>query len=252
MRDVALVAGDLSEPLVSFDGEKDAANVRDFMSHWNYDVLGVRESGVVVGCVEREELHCGLLADFMIPLEAVAVVDKNATLPALLTALHERGWLFISVRDHPWGIVTWADVEKVPMRMYLFALTSFVEMEMARLVEHFYPQDGWQEYLSRPALKKARRIFEERVQSNTEINLVQCTQFFHKIRVLRNAQPLLDHLGVDGQRWTAELEELNTLRNHLAHSNGIASLLKPNASRVVRRAHDLVEALRHFPTAGTR
>ncbi|MDH3774054.1 MAG: hypothetical protein OET42_06950 [Deltaproteobacteria bacterium] len=38
---------DISEALISFDGERDAADVQRFMSEKNLAIIGVRKDGVV-------------------------------------------------------------------------------------------------------------------------------------------------------------------------------------------------------------
>jgi hypothetical protein len=49
-------ARDIAEPLASFDASTSAAEVGDFMNSSNFDVVGVRKAGRVVGYVERNNL----------------------------------------------------------------------------------------------------------------------------------------------------------------------------------------------------
>lgn len=47
----------ISEPLVSFDSNHLAAQVRRFMEEKDYDVVGVREDGLVSGYAKRDDLY---------------------------------------------------------------------------------------------------------------------------------------------------------------------------------------------------
>ena len=58
------VARDIAESLVSFDASTSASEVAELMDRRNFDVVGVRKEGVVVGYVERADL-CGELAASM-------------------------------------------------------------------------------------------------------------------------------------------------------------------------------------------
>ena len=51
-------ARDIAEPLVSFDAATAALEVLDLMNQRNFDVVGLRKDGVVIGYAEREHL-CG-------------------------------------------------------------------------------------------------------------------------------------------------------------------------------------------------
>ena len=49
-------AMDVAEPLVSFDESAEAEDVRKFMQERAYDLVGVRQNGLVEGYVRRENL----------------------------------------------------------------------------------------------------------------------------------------------------------------------------------------------------
>jgi hypothetical protein len=55
---------DLAEPFVSFDDGKSARDVRRFLEWKDFDVVGVRRSGIVEGYAIRSEQGEGELGDF--------------------------------------------------------------------------------------------------------------------------------------------------------------------------------------------
>src|SRR4051794_30228640 len=52
-------AGDIAEPLASFDGETPADVVARYMDTEGFDVVGIRREGLVAGFVERNEIGSG-------------------------------------------------------------------------------------------------------------------------------------------------------------------------------------------------
>jgi len=50
------IARDIAEPLVSFDASTPATEARSVMEHRDFDVVGVRQRGLVVGYLQRESL----------------------------------------------------------------------------------------------------------------------------------------------------------------------------------------------------
>ncbi len=53
---------DIAAPLVSFDAERPAADVRSYMDEREYDLVGIRQDGLVSGYVRR------MLSDPDLPL----------------------------------------------------------------------------------------------------------------------------------------------------------------------------------------
>lgn len=57
----------VASPLASFDGERSALQVRDWLNRKDFDQIGVRREGVVVGFARRVELGEGSLDEYCQP-----------------------------------------------------------------------------------------------------------------------------------------------------------------------------------------
>ena len=55
--DLSLTVRFIAEPLISFDAQRDAADVRKIMEEREFDVVGVREGGSITGMVNRESMQ---------------------------------------------------------------------------------------------------------------------------------------------------------------------------------------------------
>ena len=62
-------ANDIAEPLVSFDATRSATEILAIMEEAGYEVVGVREKGVVTGYLEKNDLTEGTCDMFTKPFD---------------------------------------------------------------------------------------------------------------------------------------------------------------------------------------
>ncbi len=60
------------------------------------------------------------------------------------------------------GVITRYDLQKAPVRMWLFGMLTLIEMRMTSQIEERYPGEAWSEYLSPARLAGARKLLQER------------------------------------------------------------------------------------------
>ncbi|MHC4403628.1 MAG: CBS domain-containing protein [Planctomycetota bacterium] len=215
---------DVAEPLVSFDADAPAADVRRLMAQNAYQVVGVRREGVMAGYVTREELDGGLCGDSLRVFDDAEVVFDSACLPTAVALLSERPRLFVITFGRVGGIVTRSDLQKPPVRMWLFGMVTIVEMGLLRLIEERFPSGGWEEHLSAGRLEKAQALLVERKRRNQELDLLDCLQFSDKGLITLKDELLRARVGYQSRRRGEEtIKRLEALRNNLAHSQDIIS-----------------------------
>jgi hypothetical protein len=206
----------------SFDASAPAAEVQAFMNARGFDVVGIRSEGQVVGFVEQTSLQGGDCGQYQRSLEEAKVLNDTASLLAVIMELGNVPFLFVSVLGKVGGIVTLADLQKPPMRMWLFGIVTLVEMRFAELIECYCPADAWQKYLSQGRLQKAQALLEERGRRNQKLQLLDCLQFGDKGQIIaRNEE--VRKLTIFASRTQVEdaTKRLEQLRNNLAHAQEI-------------------------------
>jgi hypothetical protein len=229
----SITAREIAEPLASFEKEHPAPKVRKFMEERDFDVVGVREDGVITGYVLRESLGSDTVGDYMRPFSELEVIDESNPLLDTLEALRYSRWVFIRFLGNPSGIVTRGDLQKAPMRMWLFGLISLLEMQLLRRIRDVYAQNEWQEYLTSGRLEAAQRIYEERKRRNDLIDLAECLQLADKKTIYKKSPKLFELLDFETPGdWNNFMIEVENLRNKIAHSNGIASEAWPSIAHV--------------------
>ncbi|MFO0970217.1 MAG: hypothetical protein U0793_32100 [Gemmataceae bacterium] len=147
-------ARDIAEPLASFDADAPAAAVRAFLQARDFDLVGVRRDGRIAGYVQATRLAAGACGDSQSGFEGAPVLDDGAPLLRVLMTLNQAPFAFVSLLGQVGGIVTRADLQKPPVRMWLFGIVTLIETRFAELIERHCPEDGWKKHLSESAAAK--------------------------------------------------------------------------------------------------
>lgn len=235
---------DIAEPLISFDDNRDPGDVLGLMVAKDFDVIGRRERGVVTGYFLRPE---GRAPDARLEHRPFGVGDVLADTEPLVVAadaLVNRRYVFVTVLGQVGGIVTRGDLQKAPVRLWLFGLVSLLEMHMLRIVRERYPDESWASLLSLERLEGARRVFAERRQRNEATDLSDCLQLGDKATVFRKDAELYRLTGFPSRVALEEfLKSVAALRNALAHANDILQSGWPAVAQLAAQIEELLERL---------
>lgn len=235
---------DIAEPLVSFDHSQTAREVRAVMERREFDVVGVRQDGLVTGFALRTELAGHSVGAHRHPFEPGEVIPDSAALQSAFPALRDRRHAFITVLGQVGGIVTRGDLQKAPVRLWLFGLVSLLEMHLLRVVRQRFPGDSWTPLLTPHRLAGARRLFQERHRRKEEIDISDCLQLGDKAAIMMKDPGLFALSGFDSKRnLETFFKEVGHLRNTLAHANDILSRSWPALFELVARLETLLERL---------
>ncbi len=235
---------DVAEPLVSFDAERPAAEVSRFLDEHDYDLVGVRVGGLVDGYARREELEGGQCGDHRHAFVPDDLVSESASLAETIASLGANGRCFVRVLNGVSAIVTLSDLEKPPVRMYLFGMITILEMLVAREIRARFPEGTWTQYLSEGRRAKAEALLAERRRRNQQVELLDCLQFSDKAQVLVKDPDARRDLGYESRKSALQAaKELETLRNNLAHTQEIIS---SSWERIVRFSGNLDQMLRRL------
>lgn len=247
-----LTVRELAEPLASFERDHPVGRVRAFMVERDYDLVGVREEGVTTGYARRDRLTGERLADCMEPIHEQEVLDESEPLSTALARLSAGRWVFVSFLGTPSGIVTRGDLQKAPMRMWLFGLISLFEMQLLRWVRDAYPDGSWAPLLKANRLEGAEKVFASRKRANDATDLADCLQLcdkgtlFLKSPDLRKAlsDQAKEHRGsLSATGWESFVRATTALRDQIAHSSSISSDAWPEIVELVQRIEKFMEVL---------
>jgi hypothetical protein len=216
-------AMDIAEPLVSFDAEASARTVQAFMNEKNFGLVGIRQDGLINGYVRREDLAEGLCRDHLRAFTPDDdLVPDTANLTEVVKSLAINKQCFVTILDRVGAIITLSDLEKPPMRMFLFGMITLGEMLMTEIIRHRYTDDTWQDCLSAQRLAKARQLQEERLRRGQNADLIDCLQYGDKGWIVSYDEGVRKALGQKSRKDARKaIKEIETLRNNLAHTQEI-------------------------------
>lgn len=216
-------AMDVAEPLASFDWERPATEVLAFMEAHDVERVGIRREGLVRGYVERIDLRGGRCGDHARSFEPEDLVPESASLQEVIQALGVNGRCFVTVLDEVSAMVTLQDLEKPPVRMFLFGMITMLEMLFTRAVDAAFPAEEWKAHVAAGRLAKAEQLQAERRRRGVESRLLDCLQFSDKGQLALRLPAVDPQRVLHMSRKAAEraLKELEELRNNLAHGQEI-------------------------------
>jgi hypothetical protein len=221
----SVTARDIADSLRSFDSCTPADVARADMDACRCEVAGVRVQGYVTGYLLRDELGAGVCGDYARPLESAVVVSDSTQIIDLIKALHEYPWVLVKMLGRPGGILTRADLQDPPVRMWLFGFVTAVEMRFLKLIEEHYTDESWMQYLSEARVTKAQEMLAERQRRNQSPTLLDCLQFSDKGQIVARNETLRVAVGFVSRRRADEaVKRLEALRNNLAHAQAIVDL----------------------------
>jgi len=216
-----ITARAIFEKLQSCLSEADAIEIAKILRDRDFDVAGVQKhpKGPVIAFVSRESLRDGTVRNHLEQLTAEHLISDSTPLASLLSIFKTRERVFVLVGEQVMGIITRADLNKPPVRVYLFGLISLLETHFTYWVEKACPNDEWTGKLSGNRLKKAKELLLFRQSRNQQTDLLDCLQFCDKRELILDLESVCNDLFLGEKKIAKErLHRAEDLRNLLAHS----------------------------------
>ena len=244
-------ARDIAEPLLSVDATMPADELRQWMQQRGLRVVGVRREGHVVGFVECDEVPGASCSETIRPFDSP--VADTTPLPDVVLRLSTIPYLFVRVLGTVGGIITRHDLEKPPVRMWLFGMITLLEMRATRLIQTQCPDESWKQYLSSSRLEKSQQLRDERKRRGQNVGLLDCLQITDKGQIISKHDELRQLTRFTSRRQVEQaMKMLESLRNNLAHSQDIISCdweiivgLSRDLDRVIGGTERVRQALDH-------
>lgn len=209
------------EPLQSCKAEESAAAVRRRMEKLDFDVMGIEDEGRIDGYVERSSLGAGLCRNYKRKFVSSELVEDSTPLLNVLSALRDVPRKFVTHRNKVTGIVTRGDLQKAPVRMWLFGLITLLEMRLLRIIRNHFPSDSWTVHVSDGRIVSAGGLFALRKKRNEAIDLADCLQFCDKRELMFKIPEIKESMK---KQWASAenlLRSAEELRDKLCHAQDI-------------------------------
>jgi hypothetical protein len=212
----------ISERFQSCTPTYDGASLRRDMDQKDFDIYGITV-GRVVGYVERQDLEAGPCNRWQRRFQPNDLLPAKTPLVDVLPLLRDRPWLIFVERRRIARIVSRGDLQKIPVRLFAFAVVSLIEAHLERLIRETYAHEAWQDRLGPARLQKAKSTFKSLRGNGAGIDLLTCLQFCDKREVFVRTPGLLVKARANKNAMTKKLEQAEKLRNLLAHGQDLVS-----------------------------
>ncbi len=247
----AFTAQDIAEPVRSFDAGHNCADLRRVMDTHGLPLVCLREAGTITGYLRRSELDDRQGPPPLRHFRAGQRLPAEASLSELIHVLTIHQYAFITALGDVIGVVSREEMNKPVVRMWLFGIVTFIEMEVTEMIRERHPEGDWTDLLSAGRLAKARALHDERQRRGHDCDLLDCLQFADKGQVLLADPDTLRYLGFATRGEARQvLKELESLRNHLAHAQDIVSHDWAPIVRLTRRLEESLSLRRSAFPAG--
>jgi hypothetical protein len=213
---------DIVEPLPLVESCQLAGDALTIVERTRLPLLGVMEAGRITGYLRLEDISEGECGAAARPFGDMTVLDETASLPAAFEALAGSPYCFVRVAGEVRAIVGRMDIQKAPVRMWLFGMVTIIEMFLSRIITDAYPGNGWREVLTKNRLKRAEHLQHERSRRGEGVRLIDCLQLSDKANIVMKDPELFSKLRFESKRSAQRaVKEFESLRNNLAHSHDL-------------------------------
>lgn len=214
----------IAEDLKCCNYEDSSSIIKNQMTCYDFDVMGIKNNGKIEGFIYRSELKTGEIRNYKKTFVDSDLLDETLPLINVFSALHDSPRKFVTRNKEVIGIVTRGDLQKAPLRMWLFGIISLLEMQLLRIIRHNFEADTWQVHLKEERIKEAKRICCMREERNEELDLADCLQFCDKSDLIFEIPVVREEMEEKfGKSAKQRLKSTEGLRNKLFHSQDIVT-----------------------------
>lgn len=238
----AFTAQHIAEPVRSFDASRPCKEVQAMMEVHHLEMVCLREQGVISGYARYDDLIGHSCRENIREFRQGQVISVDSPFSDVIHVLTLQEYGFISVLGEIAGVFSREDLNKPVFRMWLFGIITFVEMDVNKVISHYFQDDSWQVALTEERLQLAKDLQAERLRRGQHCSLLDCIQLTDKGKIIISKHETMAIMGLESRRSAKKvIREMESLRNNLAHAQDIVTY---DWGQIVRLAGRLDEASR--------
>ena len=229
-----ITASHLDSKLKFLNRNSDPLDIKEQMTKYGFDVFGTVDDEGTKGYVENSFGNNERSSLNFNNFDSSELITDSTPLIKIFRLLREEPHrLFVLYENQIQGIITISDLQKIPVRIFLFGLISLLEMKMTQIIRNRYKNDEWFQKIGDDGQKAVNKEYERQKLSNENIGFLDCLQLSHKATIIVNTDEVLVELGFTKNKLKKVFGSIINLRNGLAHSR---DLIDYNSSKIIDNA----------------
>ncbi|QDX41170.1 CBS domain-containing protein [Salarchaeum sp. JOR-1] len=207
----------------SLDRDTAPSDAAAWLTENGYDAAPVYADDDPVGFIHKDDVTTDddgdTLDDHLTPLTIDYMISGDAAFPAVLDALIEHPVYFLGSHNNVTGILTRADLNTAPARIYLFDRITYLEEHLRELILDQAP--NWKDTPVTPQeLDDIHDRYEDAQAANVALDEIHYAQFSTLETIVTSVEACWEPCGFTN-KGTAEtrLHDVTDLRNDVAHAN---------------------------------
>lgn len=184
-----------------------------------------------------------------VPITAEEIVSGESALGPLLTRFKQREFFYLLGEKGVEGIVTRADLQRLPVSMAVLGAIILLERALTSLISA-YSHGSWAEKLQIKRRKEVGNRFDDLRTNEIEIEEIECLDLSDRFDLVLKISPLREDLGISLSKCRNLKTKTLRIRDQLAHGGGLlqastdlnSSLTTlDEVQNLLERAQELVE-----------
>lgn len=167
---------------------------------------------------EIRDIAKTISTDQMVPI-STPILD-------MLPLFEKHHFYFVLDRNEITHVVSFSDLDKIPMKLCLFSLFMELESEMLNRLISSMEEEHYLKYLSTARLDKAIELCKTKYKEETPGKILLCTNFVDKMNMFLSDVELSTILQIESKRKIKNFfSTIQNLRNQIAHSDSIFKII---------------------------
>ncbi len=217
----------IKEEIEYIDVELSVDDAIVYLKTRGFDVVGIKNrENLQLGFVHINTLEGqkGKVVHYITKFEHQFLITEDTSLLASIRLIKKHNHLFLLNKNQISGIVTRADLQKMPIRLLAFSMMSYLEMIFSAIIKTYIDDNYLAKYINLNRYESAKRIFNERMKRNEAIDLISCIQLADQRDILAKNPRFLEKIGLSKKQFVREMKDMIDIRNEIAHSQKIETI----------------------------
>ncbi|OYR52609.1 transcriptional regulator [Halorubrum sp. Ea1] len=188
-----------------------------------YDAAPIQRQGDAVGFIHEDDVTADddgdTLEEHLTPLTIDYMMSGDTAFEDVLAALIEEPVYFLGGHSRITGILTRADLNTAPVRIYLFDRITYLEEHLRELILEHAP--NWKQTpVTVDELDDIEDRYTDAQAANVELEEIHYAQFSTLNTIVSNVEACWQACGFSTTAQAgSRLHEITDLRNDVAHAN---------------------------------